>query len=118
MTDPSRRERQLAAGQELDGDKIIRARRVMGLGVDELAAVLGVHRVTLYRWEADSPSRGDKQAPEHALWPRSPAVMLLRWLIELDELELDRIAGLIRKNLASPVECQFVLLARMRKASK
>ncbi len=80
----------------------------------QLAGVLGIHDKTLYRWEADGFFKAHTDT----------AALVLRWLIGLEEQELERWSRAIRGKLATNhvIECQLelhlaVLAAHKRKSS-
>jgi hypothetical protein len=80
----------------------------MGLRIEELAVAIGVHRVTLYRWEAD----GFVQRPKH------PAAYLAEWLVALPETELLAVASLVKKHEKRGTlgRCPIELYAKMNKS--
>lgn len=41
--------------KSVEGKELVRRRKLMGLTAEALAGAIGVHRVTLYHWEADRP---------------------------------------------------------------
>jgi transcriptional regulator with XRE-family HTH domain len=68
----------------LDGNTLIRRRVAAGLQVEQLARMVGVHRATLYRWEADGYIRH---------YHRSLGARVLAWFLALETpraLEVDQ----------------------------
>jgi DNA-binding XRE family transcriptional regulator len=75
----------------IDGDTIMRVRGQMDLTPLAFALAIGVHRNTLYRWEADGYVRRTN-AP--AAW------LLIRWLVTLDAVFLASLGSRVKEDMA------------------
>lgn len=68
--------------EPFEGDAVVRCRVEMGLNTEELATVLGVHRTTLYTWEAEG-----RDVRPRIQRPASAGATVLAWLLTLSSTE-------------------------------
>ena len=91
----------------------MRLRTELGFTADLFARVIGVHRVTLYRWEAEGRKidGAETYRVEH---PRAVGTRPLLWLLSLSSEERVREGKWIRRLLAKgeDVACHLFWRAR------
>jgi DNA-binding XRE family transcriptional regulator len=94
----------------LDGTAVERARKAMSLTQVELASVLGIHPITLHKWEATGFFTNHKSA----------AATVMRWIASLSGSELETLSQMIREHLAKKrlIECQLELTIIVLQSSR